>query len=246
MDFTFLDCSLEGAPDSGHYLLILIDTFNNYIIYSKVFFLRKKRGTITTEKLIKCLQQTINRRGITQELILNADRGSEFVSKKYYQFVSEHPFLEGSHSGPATPNHNAVVERMNRTFKTQTQQYPMPKTVAKTRDLQRFVDKKTHFLNNQFIHKRNEGNTANEEMSKNLAKMAATLNDVNKNTTPKTKISHKAQIARDPLPETVYEAILNDKKPVNAHRLTWARFRVTSTVLFYTGLRVNEICYMTL
>ena len=122
MDFTHLNCSLEGAPGSGHYLLLIVDTFNNCIICSKVFFLKNKKGTITSNKLIKCLEQVINRRDITQELILNADRGPEFVSKEYYKFVSEHPFLEGSHSAAATPNHNAVVERMHRTFKNQTQQ----------------------------------------------------------------------------------------------------------------------------
>lgn len=62
---------------------------------------------------------------------------------------------------------------------------------------------------------------------------------------PKPKMSHKAQITRDPLSATVYEAILNDERPARANKLNWARFRVTSTVLFYTGLRINEICYMT-
>lgn len=156
MDFTFLDCCLEAAPNSSHYLLIIVDTFNNCIVFSKVFFKKAKRGTITTNKLIKCVEQSIRNYDIKEELILNIDQGPEFISKKYYDLVSGHPFLVGSHSAAANPNHNAVVDRRHRTFKNQTQQHKIPKTVSRTRDLQRFVDRKTNFLNNEFYHQRNK------------------------------------------------------------------------------------------
>lgn len=314
MDFTHLDSSLKSAPESGHYLLLIVDMFNNHIICSKVFLLSNGRGTITSHKLLKCLKQAVEERKLTESLILNADRGSEFVSKDYYTFVNSHPFLIGSHSAAATPNHNAVVERMHRTFKNQTQQYPVPKIVTHTRDLQRFVDKKTYFLNNEFIHKRNIGNTAielstkqetsaivepevilhrrervqpfspnyemmlvyrkalseltiskhaaetiaellvysiernentHQEMLNEVVNLAGSIEEIRQNTATKPKISHQAQIARDPLSATVYEAILNEQRPAGANRLNWSRFKVASTVLFYTGLRINEICYMT-
>lgn len=69
--------------------------------------------------------------------------------------------------------------------------------------------------------------------------------EIKQHVKPKLKISHKAQIARDPLSETVYEAILNAERPAGANKLNWARFKVTSTVLFYTGLRINEVRLMT-
>lgn len=57
----------------------------------------------------------------------------------------------------------------------------------------------------------------------------------------KPKIQHKAQILRDPLSETIYQTILNSEPPTGYNKKNWAIFKVTSTTLFYTGLRV-DVC----
>ena len=141
-DFTFLDTIVEAKPESPYYLLMIVDTFNNNIVFSKVFFFNKKRGTITSHKLLKCLKEAEVSQNIKDALILNTDRGPGFVSKEYYEYIEQHPYIKGSHSCAGNPPHNAVVERMHRTFKNQTQTHPIPKVVKRTRDLQQIIDTK--------------------------------------------------------------------------------------------------------
>lgn len=50
-------------------------------------------------------------------LILHTDNGVEFVSKEFYEFITQTKNLEGSTSTKGHPTDNAVVERWNKTFK---------------------------------------------------------------------------------------------------------------------------------
>ncbi len=71
------------------------------------------------------------------------------------------------------------------------------------------------------------------------------LTFVKKQVAPKKKIKHKPEIQRDPITDTIFQEILAEPKPQLVSRRVWARFKVASAVLFYTGLRVNEVRSMT-
>lgn len=70
----------------------------------------------------------------------------------------------GSHSYTGAPYQNAVVERMNRTFKLQLleSEIKIPTKVKKTRDLQNIIAIKKDFINNRFLAKKNLGLTSEE------------------------------------------------------------------------------------
>jgi len=67
------------------------------------------------------------------------------------------------------------------------------------------------------------------------------LEKIDNNTKPKQRKTNKAQILRDPVPNSMLEDILKADKPKGAHQLTWARFQLASVILFFSGLRINEI-----
>ena len=52
---------------------------------------------------------------------------------------------------------------------------------------------------------------------------------------------HKAQTLCDPIPKTVFEAILKDDKPKGTHTLSWSRFKLTASLLFFSGLKLSEV-----
>lgn len=57
---------------------------------------------------------------------------------------------------------------------------------------------------------------------------------------PKEKKDHKKQILRDPITFTIYREIMSALRPPRIQRISWARFRIISTVLYYTGMRLRE------
>jgi len=57
----------------------------------------------------------------------------------------------------------------------------------------------------------------------------------------KKKRFHKAQKAKDPVPNGLLEDILTDPRPEGTHALTWARFQLTCVLLTFGGFRVNEV-----
>lgn len=118
--------------------------------------LKHKRGKFTSKKTINCIQQTIDKRKLTQEVLLNKDRGPEFVSKSYFEFINKQPFVVGSHSNAHTPTDNAVLKRIYHTLKNKVQQYQLPNSKAKRRNLKRSINTKVKFLNTEFKHKKNE------------------------------------------------------------------------------------------
>ena len=61
----------------------------------------------------------------------------------------------------------------------------------------------------------------------------------------KSKIKHKPRPVRDSMTNTVFNAIMNSEKPKNVQGLTWHRFKITVVILYFTGLRVNEVAYTT-
>lgn len=55
MDFTKVKTELQGQESSCHYMLVILDQFARVIIYSKVFYLSKGRGSVTASKVVKDL-----------------------------------------------------------------------------------------------------------------------------------------------------------------------------------------------
>ena len=98
------------------YIFICIDVFSNAIV---VALFRTK--PFTSCDIIPKLNQAIDKRfpiKPRRELILHTDRGSQFVSDTYNDFIKEQEgFMLPSMSRPNKPKDNAVVERFIRTFK---------------------------------------------------------------------------------------------------------------------------------
>ena len=98
------------------YVLLCLDVFSNRIIIS---LFRTK--PITTSDIVKKLTEVIKQRipiKPRREVIIHTDRGTEFSSKKYNQFVQDQEgFVVASMSRANTPKDNPVAERFMRTFK---------------------------------------------------------------------------------------------------------------------------------
>lgn len=57
----------------------------------------------------------------------------------------------------------------------------------------------------------------------------------------KKKRQHVKQILRNPVPNTVFEQIIYGKIPYKKNSFSWKRFQIMVAILYFTGLRVNEL-----
>ncbi len=155
-DNTHINTELQGHPGSSHTLYLIVDVATNHIVAGKVFFKQTNRGSITSNKILKVLKNSIEQNNITDSLLIHTDRGPEFTSKEYYEYIESHDKLIGSHTTGGSPNSNAVVERIIRTIKNQclTVVGALPQSVKQTRDLQRVIHKKINYLNTQHLNKK--------------------------------------------------------------------------------------------
>ena len=98
------------------YIFICIDVFSNKII-TAIF----RNKSISSNDIVKNLEKAIDERlpiKPRRELIVHTDRGSQFTSKSYNDFVRDQEgFMLPSMSRANTPKDNAVAERFIRTFK---------------------------------------------------------------------------------------------------------------------------------
>ena len=62
---------------------------------------------------------------------------------------------------------------------------------------------------------------------------------------PKKKKKSKGVPQRDYIEIATFEAIMSSEKPPKVHKKSWGRFLMTSAILFYGGLRLNEIAGLT-
>lgn len=80
-----------------------------------------KTKTITTSDIIKKVSRAVEDRlpiKPRRELIIHTDRGTQFSSSEYDQFIKEYQgFILGSMTRANKPKDNAVAERFMRTFK---------------------------------------------------------------------------------------------------------------------------------
>lgn len=164
IDATYLPITLNNEPGTSHTLLVGVDTFSNKLLFTKVIYSGKKKSHFTSNHIIKTLKYTIQERKISDDLIIHFDRGGQFSSKIFHDFLTNEPFLIGSQTCGGAPDQNAVIERMINTFKNQLKylKLDLPQNVKRTRDLQTFCDKKRITMNAKAPYDKNRGLTPNE------------------------------------------------------------------------------------
>lgn len=164
IDGTVLNVNLNGEPDTKHYLVTAVDLSCGKLVMSKVFYIGNKKKSFTASSLIKALETAVRNEGINETLLIHSDRGPQFTSKEYFQYIESHPFLKGSMTAGGQPNQNAVIERMIRTFKSQLKHLnvDLPTNVKRTRDLQKACDRRRIKINSSALHKRNNGETVDK------------------------------------------------------------------------------------
>ena len=97
-DFTYI-----RAAGRFYYLCAILDLFSRKVIAFKV------SNKIDTDLAIETLSEAIAARGGCSGLIFHSDRGSQFTSRKFRQFLDEHNIVQ-SFSAKAHPYDNAVME----------------------------------------------------------------------------------------------------------------------------------------
>ena len=97
-DFTYI-----RAAGRFYYLCAILDLFSRKVIAFKV------SNKIDTDLAIETLSDAIAARGGCSGLIFHSDRGSQFTSRKFRQFLDEHNIVQ-SFSAKAHPYDNAVME----------------------------------------------------------------------------------------------------------------------------------------
>ena len=164
MDRTQLKVTLNGQAGTSHHLLIIIDLHTNNIVQAKVFYSGTNKKTFTTNALIKAIESALRNNQINDNLMIHSDKGTQFTSKKFVEYVGKHKFLVGSQTAGGQPWENGVVERLIRTFKHQVKHLnvDLPSNVKTTRDLQALVDKRRIKMNNEALYTKNQGLTVIE------------------------------------------------------------------------------------
>ena len=108
--------SFELNENKKVYVFLCIDIFSNKILIS-IF----KTKTITSNDIIRKLREVVEKRlpiRPRKEVILHTDRGTQFTSKTYNEFIlSQEGFICSSMSRANTPKDNPVAEHFIRTFK---------------------------------------------------------------------------------------------------------------------------------
>lgn len=108
--------SFELNQGKKVYVFFCVDVFSNKIVAS-IFRIRP----IQTNNIIKNLSKAIDKRlpiKPKRELIIHTDRGTQFSSKTYNEFLEQKKgYVVASMSRANTPKDNAVAERFMRTFK---------------------------------------------------------------------------------------------------------------------------------
>lgn len=80
-----------------------------------------------------------------------------------------------------------------------------------------------------------------EQNAGQLQSIGEKVDKVLETVTPKKRVTNKAQLLRDPVQKTMVDTIMHAPKPKACHSLTWARFQLTTVLLFFTGLRISEV-----
>ena len=129
-------------------VLFILDIATNQILELKTFCKSSHGGSIKSSLICKVFKALVKSRNIRHELIIHTDRGAEYASKEYKEFINNNKLLVGSMSDQARPKQNSVAERMVRTLKTQL--LISTKDIEKVdsiKDLETFFQNKKEFYN---------------------------------------------------------------------------------------------------
>lgn len=111
--------SLELKNNEKLFVFICIDIHTNTVVSYTV-----RNKAISSSYIVKTLSKTIDKRFPNipkNKLIIHTDRGSQFSSKQYEQFVKTYnQVITPSMSRQNTPTDNGVIERYMRTLKNHT------------------------------------------------------------------------------------------------------------------------------
>lgn len=108
--------TLKLFTNQKAYVFLCIDIHTNIIVASTI-----SKTTITTDQITRTLGKAIEKRfkiPPIKKLIINTDRGTQFSSRAYNNFVEKYKnYFLPSMARENTPTDNAVAERFMRTFK---------------------------------------------------------------------------------------------------------------------------------
>lgn len=97
-DFTYI-----RAGGRFYYLYAIMDLFSRKIIAFRL------SARINTDLAIATLEDAIRVRGVSSGVMFHTDRGSQFTSKRFRQFLDQHNMIQ-SFSAKGYPYDNAVIE----------------------------------------------------------------------------------------------------------------------------------------
>lgn len=104
------DITYVRTDDGFCYLTMITDAYSRKIVGYSV------NETLGTEGTIEALKMAIKNRRRSEELIHHSDRGIQYCSKEYVEFLEKHK-IKISMTEQSDPYENALAERMNRTIK---------------------------------------------------------------------------------------------------------------------------------
>ena len=109
------DITEISTDKSKMYIFIVLDVKTNKVIRHK-----SSTKTLTSKQIIQTLEEaleTICPKDQENPIIVHTDRGGQFTSQEYHQFILKHSDrVQGSHTA-AGHHSNQVIERFNRTLK---------------------------------------------------------------------------------------------------------------------------------
>lgn len=83
------------------------------------------------------------------------------------------------------------------------------------------------------------------EQSDKFAIMEYKLDQIQTHLKKKPRVKRNPDEQRDRISFTMFHHMLYSQKPPNVHKLSWSRFRIACVILYFTGLRANEVAYTT-
>lgn len=90
-------------------------------LYSKKIISWELTRTLSADAVVRCVEKALSRRSITQPIVIHSDRGSQYLSKKYYDVLGE--VVVPSYSRKGNPWDNACIESFHAVIKREWIQF---------------------------------------------------------------------------------------------------------------------------
>ncbi len=147
------DVTYIRIRENPYYICVIIDLFSRKVLSYKI-------GLSNSTQLTKATFKTAyNLRKPTEKLIFHTDRGGNFCSKSFTQYLSKFN-IEQSFSKPGTPYDNSVVESFFATLKREE----LYRTKYRSKnEFKTSLDEYIIFYNTKRIHTNNAYKTPDEK-----------------------------------------------------------------------------------